>query len=478
MIVNFVSVWTGDKYAPEYVPILHNQMGRNCSEIEQRHWCITDRPEELPEMIEPIPADPSLPGWWQKLKLFDPANPWAEGDRICFMDLDTCVVGRLEDMVQRKGMALDWHTSSMGSAVLVWDHGEHSRIWTDYQAMTEEGREQMRATLVGDQDWMDHVSRSEWEEWPKDWVLSYKSHATSWPPSGSKIVCFHGKPKPHEAVGWPENVWKINGFTSLPEMTGVNVTHDALYANVAENVKRDLPWFTGYRPNNRTCVLVCGGPSMADSLDAIKAHKRRGTPIVTVNNALRFLIGHGVMPTSHAMLDARPENVSFVQNVVPGVRYFIASQSHPSVFDALEGQDVVMWHNAIGDGAQLEEIAAAYERHDRPLIQVPGGCTVGLRAMYLIYMSGFRKLHVYGMDSSYAEGRHHAYDQALNDADATLEVVMGGNHYLCARWMARQAEEFRGEFHDLTARGMSIFVHGRGLIPDMARAIRQERKAA
>jgi hypothetical protein len=44
--------------------------------------------------------------------------------------------------------------------------------------------------------------------------------------------------------------------------------------------------------------------------------------------------------------------------------------------------------------------------------------------------------------------------------------------------MARQAEEFRGTWFDLKREGVSIFVHGRGLIPDMARALRAEERAA
>ena len=474
MIVNFVSVWTGTKYSPEYVPILHDMVSRNLSNLDQRHFCITDRPHELPDGIQAIPADPTLEGWWQKLALFSPDMPWSWGERLLFMDLDSCVVGRLEDLAQTKGIALDWHTGALGSAVMCWDHGEHRRIWLDYIAMSEDERAAMKVRLHGDQDWMTEVSRKEWTIWPKNWILSYRSHSTSWPPAGSKVVCFHGVPKPHEAGGWVPNVWKPNGFTSLPEMTGVNVSYDTLHENVRANAPRDLPWFTGYHPNDRTCVLVCGAPSMRDSLGAIKDHKRRGTPIVTVNNALKFLAENGVTPTSHAMLDARPENAAFVENPVEGVRYFVASQCHPSVFDALEGQDVIMWHNAIGDGDDLVEITKDYVRDDRPLIQVPGGCTVGLRAMYLIFMSGFRKIHIYGMDSSYDGEQHHAYPQPLNDKDAGLNVVMGNKQYHCARWMARQAEEFRGHFHDLEARGMTIFVHGKGLIPDMARAIRRE----
>jgi hypothetical protein len=480
MIINVVSVWMGAKYGPDYVPILHDMIGRNLSNIEQRHWCLTDRPEEIPEGIHAVepPEGYGLDGWWWKLALFSDLMPWDAGDRMLFMDLDSAVVGRLEDLAERKGAVLDWHMDTLNSSVMVWDHGEHRGIWSQYAAMSPADRQEMRERLHGDQDWIDQVSRQEWDWFPKDWVLSYRKHATSWPPSGSKVVCFHGEPKPHDATGWVPNVWKLNGFTSLPEMTGVNVSYETLHENVKANVPRKLPWFTGFREHSREAVLVCGGPSLAGSIEQIRNRRHRGASLITVNNAMRFLLEHGLTPTTHVMLDARPENVSFVQNAPEKVQYLLASQCHPSLFDALSDRNVVMWHNAIGEGDELQAIAKPYEDFSHPLLQVPGGCTVGLRAMYLIFISGFRKLHIYGMDSSYEDKAHHAYQQPLNDGEPTLSIAMGEKRYTCARWMVRQAEEYRGQFHDLTDRGMRIWQHGRGLIPDMTRAMVRERAAA
>jgi hypothetical protein len=135
---------------------------------------------------------------------------------------------------------------------------------------------------------------------------------------------------------------------------------------------------------------------------------------------------------------------------------------------------VILWHNAIGDGTALQD---AIGETDRPLVPVPGGCTVGLRAFWLARGSGFTKLHVYGMDGSYSGGEHHAYPQALNDQDTTIDVVLNGKHYTCAKWMARQANDFQRMWPEITRerqvggdtiKGMSIWIHGTGLIPDMA----------
>jgi hypothetical protein len=110
-MLHVVSVRVGDKYGPEYTHILHNMIARNLSGEDHAHWQITDDPASLPEGINFIEHDPTLPGWWQKLNLFNPAMPWDKGDRVLYLDLDVCVTGRLEDFP--KGIA---RTRSGGAA--------------------------------------------------------------------------------------------------------------------------------------------------------------------------------------------------------------------------------------------------------------------------------------------------------------------------------------------------------------------------
>jgi len=269
-------------------------------------------------------------------------------------------------------------------------------------------------------------------------------------------------------------VWRVGGYTAMPELKGMNVTHDFAYSNVRTNVQRDLPWFSGFGDQDKACVIVGGGPSLSDSVQAIKDHRRRGAKIISVNNAMRYLIKHGLTPDGHVMLDAREENLHMVEDAPMSVRYFLASQVHPCVFDALSGHDVVLWHNAMGSGEELLDIVKPWfdeGPNQKPCVLVPGGGTVGLRAINLAWLSGYKKIHLYGFDSSYAEGAHHAYSQSLNDGEATMDVVLGDKTYTCARWMIRQAMEFQQQFLYLRDRGVKIVTHGKGLIPDMGRLL-------
>jgi hypothetical protein len=338
----------------------------------------------------------------------------------------------------------------------------------------------------GDQEWVTEIAQATGKPWPlirPNWVVNYRLHAQDWPPSGAKVVSFNGKPKPHEIKeGWVPETWKVGGFTSMPVLDGVNVDHGELEANITANLPRDVRWFTGFGDAGQAVAIVCGAPSMRDQISAIKGQRRRGARIVSVNNAWRFLVDNGVKPDTHIMLDARAENAEFVKDAPDGVRYLVASQCHPDVFDALADRDVVMWHNGYGDNAFLRQALDPWwdeGPNQRPCILVPGGGTVGLRALWLSAFSGYKTIHVYGMDSSYAEtGEHHAYAQALNDDDSTVIATLMGKQYRCAVWMARQADEFQTTWRELRRRGVDVFVHGTGLIPDMYRALRAEALAA
>lgn len=492
-MIRFVMVWVGTKYGPDYPAILADMIVRNASQLDEfTVECVTDRPADLPEGMRAIPARPDLPGWWQKVALFSPDMPWEEGDRIVYFDLDVAITGRLEDLVERSGIIRDWHWPCLNSSVMSWLHGEHRDAW---DAMTPERITRPASPPLapllpagevngGDQEHLTEVGG--WDTFPPEWFVSYR-YAHAWPPDGCKAVIFHGATKPHEiADGWVTNVWQIGGYTSLPTMGGANVTHDAIEANVRSACARDLPWFTGFHDEGTVAVIVGGAPSMKDCLAEIRAHKRRGARIITVNNAWRTLAAAGITPNAHVMLDARAENAEFVKDAPAGVTYFLASQCHPDVFDALlaQGREVVVWHNGVGDNAFMREVLDPWwdeGPNQRPCILVPGGGTVGLRTLWLAHFSGFRKIHVYGMDSSYEGDQHHAYAQPLNDGEATMIVTMLGSdgrqkQYLAARWMVRQSAELRETWFDLKREGTTLFIHGRGLIPDIARALREQER--
>jgi hypothetical protein len=103
------------------------------------------------------------------------------------------------------------------------------------------------------------------------------------------------------------------------------------------------------------------------------------------------------------------------------------------------------------------------------------GVTVSMRAISLMRMLGFQRLEIFGLDSCWLDGDHHAYEQAENHNEKTMSVWCRpkgrddlAQRFICSVWQAKQAEDFlqlvkeRGELFQLN-------VHGPGLIATIIR---------
>ena len=199
-----------------------------------------------------------------------------------------------------------------------------------------------------------------------------------------------------------------------------------------------------------------------------------GGKIVAVNGAYEWCISKGLMPSAFVMLDGREFNSRFVERPVPKCHYLLASQCHPATFDMCEGRKVTIWHTLSGGEPELNLLADYYFGRINP---VPTGTTVAIRAITLLRILGFMRQEVFGLDSCWNGGKHHAYWQPENDSDLRLNVTMKPTRgtetkddmsfeFVCAPWHIRQAEDFK----QLTqARGdlLQLKVHGNGLIATM-----------
>ena len=225
-----------------------------------------------------------------------------------------------------------------------------------------------------------------------------------------------------------------------------NVPQEERERNAVVNRQRNLPHFQEVKPHDRSAVIVGGGPSLSETVGEILLRHRSGQAIWTMNNTFIYLKEHGIQPDYHVMLDSRPENIGFL-HPDKCTKYLLDIRCHPSLFDKLEGYDVMTFDlDAKGTGH-----------------------TVGMKSIYLAVMSGFRFLTLYGMDSSYREEQHHAYAQPLNDHENLCTINVAGRIFSCAPWMAHQADEFQYIAASLSDQGCTIQVSGDGLLPHVAR---------
>jgi len=472
MMFNVVMVKWGDKYSPEYVNILVDAIKRN-STIEKAFILFTDNPDGIDDGIEIRPLPGHLKGWWNKLYLF--SDEAGLTGRNVFFDLDTVITSNMDDVFKYEGpfaILRDFYRPhGYGSAIMSWEH--KPEIWDRFKA---EGYPEIEG---GDQAFIEKCTKADlWQDFITG-IYSYKQNdCERWPPQDTKIVCFHGVPNPHEVKGsWVPLVWKKGGmqqFTENKDFT--NVSEDFLAENMEANCKLDLPWFISEPYSNKKTICIVGGsPSLKDNIKDLKRRIRLGAKVMSLNGSLKYLLSIGIKPDYHCQFDGRPDNADFLDNAPDGVEYLIGSMSHPSVLEKVKGKNVTLWHGGF-DLDRQKKILKPYDA-TRPVMIIGGGTTVGLRAFYLAGYRGYKKLVVYGMDSSFKGSDHHAYSQPLNDKDGRIDVWLLGKKYECAPWMYRQAMGFKDVYARLVDQGFTINVIGEGLIPDICKYLNEKNSA-
>ena len=241
----------------------------------------------------------------------------------------------------------------------------------------------------------------------------------------------------------------------------INVGETVADAQVRENVLAGWAHATPHDKQEREVIVLAGGPSMKGELREIFALRAAGAALITVNGAYDWALQNGLEPSAQIVLDAREFNARFTRTPHPTCKYLIASQVHPKTLEGLPRERTLLWHSGISDAneALIREQTGHY-------FPVPGGSTVVLRAIPLLRMLGFARMHMFGFDSCVSGADHHAYSQPENNDEVTMPMTCGGRSFLCTPWMISQAAEFR----DLVAflgNEVELAVYGDGLIAHM-----------
>lgn len=224
--VNVLCLKWGTRYTAEFVNILHRSVRRHLRRPFEFHCC-TDDPSGIdPEVrIIPFPENPGLHTHWPHVlvKLMVMRNGFGSlAGPTLFLDLDVAILGDLDEFFDyqpgryciihnwvhwRKRMLSGWPNVG-NSSVFRFDAGPQSDAV--YQTFLKEMHlaEDVRIYNT-EQAFMTHAMQDPcW--WPDSWVRSFKWHcrpvfpinllATPKPPDGCRILVFHGKPDPDEAI--------------------------------------------------------------------------------------------------------------------------------------------------------------------------------------------------------------------------------------------------------------------------------------
>lgn len=435
-------------YNELWVERLYDGFKRNLT-IPFEFVCFTDRPRHFCRPITQRTLEHRPIGYGSMIEPFK-----LDGPNI-IVGLDTVVTGNVD--------ALARHCLNGNTMLLPRDPFFPSQACNGV-ALVPEGYKAVWEQWKGENDmeWVRNFPHEYIEKHFPGWVESYKGRIRQHGLGEARIVYFHGKEKPHELldIPWVKEHWGDELLLPAKWLAALNNDPSVMLAQMRENMARDLPWLSPRKPHKGQMLLVGGGPSLKESLGKLRFHQSRGGDIYALNGTHDWLIERGIIPNYHVMLDSRKDNVCFVQKPHKRVKYLLGAQCHPDVFEALKGFDVTLWWSEM-DG--VDELVKGIE--DKPVCVIGGGATVGMKTMFMAYSLGYRKIHFFGFDSCYREEENHAYPQALNANEQRIEIEAGGKRFICAPWMAKQAKEFQEQARQLLQLGVTLTVHGDGLIP-------------
>ena len=252
--------------------------------------------------------------------------------------------------------------------------------------------------------------------------------------------------------------------------------------NVRSNIVRALPWLHDFYPikeedrvPGKRVALVGGGPSIKDTVAELADFQT----IIACGSAHDWLQANSPrIPTFCSICDPDPVMANYLRAPDKDTTYLVSSHVNKTVFDALEGLNILMWHCwPIGAG---DQDARDYLQEKTPgWVAIGGGCTVGLRALTMALMMGYSEIHFFGFDScmGMTDDDHHVYPftdktkEFLGDI-YNVKIGMGMDNgpepreYRVAGYQLAQAEHYKQMLMAFGHLFRPVF-HGPGLLADM-----------
>ncbi|WP_461533500.1 hypothetical protein [Sinomicrobium sp.] len=194
---------TGGDFDSDYVEALHESLSQYGDFI-----CFTDG--DVPDYIQAQPLVHGWEGWWSKIEAL------GYSDDILLFDLDTVIVGDLIDMVtvvdsnrHQLIMLSDFYFPEKPASGIMYVPNELGiSLYNNFAKRPDT----YMASMRGDQEFIRYVLGDDIKRWDEllgdDYICSYKAHIIKSYPKHlkpkqvdvgkSKIICFHGKPRPKD----------------------------------------------------------------------------------------------------------------------------------------------------------------------------------------------------------------------------------------------------------------------------------------
>lgn len=190
---------SGGEFLPKHVELLVDQLHRfaPCSEV----FCLSDIDVRG---VQIIPLQHGYPGWWSKMELM---RPDIEGDFL-YLDLDTRIIGDISEICATSTLSMLFRhyatdgSKRYGSGVMYLTEEARREAWGEWQ---KEGPDSvMRRCKGGDQkilEWWWRGKVTALQDLHPGQLRSFKLECQDGVPPNTRVVYFHGKPRPWEPAG-------------------------------------------------------------------------------------------------------------------------------------------------------------------------------------------------------------------------------------------------------------------------------------
>lgn len=204
----------GKDFNLDYVVKLRNMIARHTT-IPYRFVCLTDTTID-PSICDTLPLRSNLAGWWSKLELFVPDQ--VDSNYIVYFDLDTVIIRNIDTILTLKSefAALGgWipgpnrsSVGNFGSGMMVWrNHGKFAFLHDEFKNdFYKHGDQEYIANSL-----VKHGIQYETLQNLTTGIYSYKRNCLKGIPDDARVICFHGHPRPHQAMSiarWVQSYWR------------------------------------------------------------------------------------------------------------------------------------------------------------------------------------------------------------------------------------------------------------------------------
>jgi len=194
-----VCVWKDDStdFSREYV----NRLMNSLSHYSINRICLTDVDAKF-DNCQTEKLQHRYQGWWSKIELFD--HPALESRNVLYLDLDTIVKDDITHLLEydhQFTMLRDFMKDRRASGVMCYKFDDYKHIAENFSTNLYDRYK--TADRWGDQGYISEQVTTKvdfFQDLFPNLITSYKMHKVD-RVIESSIVCFHGKPRPHE-VNW------------------------------------------------------------------------------------------------------------------------------------------------------------------------------------------------------------------------------------------------------------------------------------